>query len=51
MVDGAIRGQTGWACMCMNCFGRNAQGLGWGVGQLYKKEGKLGWLQVAGFQE
>jgi len=51
MVDGAIRGQSGWACMCMNCFGRHAQGLGWGVGQLYKKEGKLGWLQVAGFQE
>jgi hypothetical protein len=51
MVDGAIRGQAGWACMCMNCFGQHGQGLGWGVGQLYKKEGKLGWLQVAGFQE
>jgi hypothetical protein len=51
MVDGAIRGQAGWACMCMNCFGRHAQGLGWGVGQLYKNEGKLGWLQVACFQE
>lgn len=51
LVDGAIRGQAGWACMCMNCFGQHAQGLGWGVGQLYKNEGKLGWLQVAGFQE
>jgi hypothetical protein len=49
-VDGAIRGDSGWALMCTNCFGRHGQGIAWGKGQLYKNEGDNGWLQVGGFQ-
>jgi hypothetical protein len=51
LVDGALKGQAGWACMCINCFGKYGKGLDWGVGQLYQNQGKLAWLQVAGFNK
>jgi hypothetical protein len=48
MVDGKI-GETGaWGCMCADCFGFRGEGLGWGRGQLYLRQGDS-WLQVAGF--
>ena len=48
-VDAKFKKQTGWACMCMECFGKYGENLGPGVGQLYQNQGKIGWLQVAGF--
>ncbi len=48
-IDGALREQVGWACMCVSCFGQYGKNLGWGVGQLYQKQRNLRWLQVAGF--
>ena len=48
MVDGAVRGSLSWANMCGDCFFTYGVKIGWGYGQLYKREaGK--WLLVGGF--
>lgn len=48
MVDGAVRGSSVWANMCASCFCAYGVKIGWGDGQLYKREaGK--WLLVGGF--
>jgi len=48
MVDGRVRGTAASDCMCADCFGFSGEGLGWGTGQLYLRQGTK-WLQVAGF--
>jgi hypothetical protein len=48
MIDGKLRSHSAWACMCGDCFGFEGAGIGWGVGQLYRRE-KDAWLLVAGF--
>lgn len=48
MIDGKIKGTSGWGHMCSDCFGFNGEGLGWGIGQLYLRQGE-NWLLVAGF--
>lgn len=48
MIDGAVKDQSGWACMCADCFNKRGRKIGWGHGQLYRRDEK-GWLEVAGF--
>jgi hypothetical protein len=48
MVDGRIRETSVWGRMCADCFSFRGEGLGWGAGQLYLRQGG-DWLQVAGF--
>lgn len=48
MIDGGVKGERGWACMCSACFAVKGRGIGWGVGQLYLHDSK-GWLEVSGF--
>jgi len=48
MIDGAVRGAEYWACMCAGCFSEHGEKIGWGYGQLYRRDSK-GWLLVAGF--
>ncbi|TOO92131.1 hypothetical protein [Vibrio parahaemolyticus] len=50
-VDGSLRNQRLWAFMCSDCFSTQGKGVGWGVGQLYRNEGKNRWLLVAGFND
>lgn len=48
MVDGAVQGDFSWANMCADCFCAYGVKIGWGYGQLYKREaGK--WLLAGGF--
>lgn len=47
MVDGGVKGVSGAACMCADCFSDHGRGLGWGYGQLYRQTAE-GWLLVAG---
>ena len=41
-----------WADMCVDCYGREGRGIGWGIGQLYRKvlddSGSPRWLLIAG---
>jgi hypothetical protein len=51
-VDGAIKGGS-WANACMSCFDKHGMGIGWGVGQLYKRKGSFAsgdplWVCIAG---
>lgn len=48
MIDGAVRGLSGWACMCAGCYLSRGRKIGWGYGQLYLRDSD-GWLLVAGF--
>ncbi len=48
MVDGAVRGGFSWANMCADCFCAYGVKIGWGYGQLYKREADK-WLLVGGF--
>jgi hypothetical protein len=48
MIDGGVKEERYWACMCANCFSTKGRGIGWGIGQLYLRDPK-GWLEVAGF--
>ncbi|MES0100946.1 hypothetical protein [Mesorhizobium sp. M0019] len=48
MVDGAVKGASGWACMCGDCFEARGHAVKWGSGQLYLRD-EHGWLLVAGF--
>lgn len=48
MVDGAVQGDFSWANMCADCFCAYGVKIGWGYGQLYKREADK-WLLVGGF--
>lgn len=48
MVDGAVQGDLSWANMCPDCFCAYGVKIGWGYGQLYKREADK-WLLVGGF--
>lgn len=48
MIDGAVKGLGGWACMCADCFLKRGRKIAWGHGQLYLRDDN-GWLEVAGF--
>ena len=48
-VDGRLRGQIAFACMCAECFLENGEGIGWGKGQIYQRAPGSKWLMVAGF--
>lgn len=51
-VDGQMKGGI-WANACMDCFAIQGRGIGWGIGQLYKKkgfhaDGEPLWVCIAG---
>lgn len=46
--DGRLRGDSAWANMCADCSIYHGEGIGWGTGQLYRKERDGRWLMVAG---
>ena len=51
-VDGQMKDGT-WANVCMDCFKAQGSGIGYGVGQLYKKkglhtDGEPLWVCIAG---
>jgi len=48
MSDGRLREEGVWANMCGDCTVYYGAGLGWGTGQLYRKETDGEWLLVAG---
>lgn len=46
-----VDGQTAdgsWADMCVLCFAKHGEGIGWGIGQLYSKLPKGDWRLIAG---
>jgi hypothetical protein len=46
--DASLRGHGGWATMCADCTFYHGAGIGWGTGQLYRKESDGRWLMIAG---
>jgi hypothetical protein len=46
-VDGKVM-RRGWANLCPACYYGNVLGLGWGEGQLYRKDSNEQWVLVAG---
>jgi hypothetical protein len=47
-VDGTTKSGA-WANMCPHCYVDHGAGIGWGVGQLYRKRANFGpWLCIAG---
>ena len=46
--DGRVDGQTAWANMCADCTVYHGAGIGWGTGQLYRREPDGRFLLVAG---
>lgn len=48
MSDGAITNLGQWAIMCADCTLFYGEGIGCGVGQLYRKESDGSWLLVGG---
>ncbi|EGQ9318293.1 HNH endonuclease [Vibrio parahaemolyticus] len=48
-VDGAIKSSSAWAFLCEYCFEKDGVGIGWGLGQLFKKNKHNEWLLVGGF--
>jgi hypothetical protein len=36
--------------VCAECFFEEAEGIGWGNGQVYQRQPDGGWLMVAGFR-
>jgi hypothetical protein len=48
MSDARLDGHRHWANLCADCTIFHAEGIGWGVGQLYRNEGGGRWLLVAG---
>lgn len=48
MSDCQIGGHDAWANMCADCTVFYGEGIGWGVGQLYRKEPDGQWLLVGG---
>lgn len=49
-VDGRLCGEMMWANLCIPCFKRCGEGVGWGSGQLYARQSNGNWRLVAGFQ-
>lgn len=49
IIDGETKGNHAWAFMCAHCFDKHGSGIGWGVGQMYKKTKGGDWLLVGGF--
>lgn len=47
MIDGPVKRDGPWGCMCALCFRQVDGEIGWGRGQLYERTGK-GWLLVGG---
>jgi hypothetical protein len=50
MVDGPMRRNGPWGCMCGNCYSKSCLPLGIGKGQLYRWERKI-WRLVGGYAE
>lgn len=48
MIDGEVEGHSAWANMCEDCFHKHGVKIGWGYGQLYKRDTN-GWLLVGSF--
>lgn len=48
MSDGQLREHAAWANMCADCTIYYGSGIGWGTGQLYRKESDGRWLLVGG---
>jgi hypothetical protein len=46
-IDGAVRGGR-WANLCLFCHRQIGQGIGRGVGQLYRIQADGRWLQTEG---
>ena len=46
-IDGRVTRARVWANMCLPCFLEQGSGVGWGVGQLYRHDGR-GWQCIAG---
>ena len=46
--DGRVNGQAAWANMCADCTVYHGAGIGWGTGQLYRREPDARFLLVAG---
>ncbi|GAB0115556.1 endonuclease NucS domain-containing protein [Acidisoma sp. C75] len=46
--DGRVDGQAAWANMCADCTLYHGVGIGWGTGQLYRRESDGRLLLVAG---
>lgn len=46
--DGRLQGNPAWANMCADCSVYHGAGIGWGTGQLYRKERDGRWLMVGG---
>ena len=46
--DGRLQGGPAWANMCADCTIFFGDGIGWGTGQLYRKERDGRWLMVGG---
>ena len=49
LVDGRLERSMVWADMCLRCAVLYGAGLGWGDGQLYKRQDDGSWLCVDGF--
>lgn len=48
-VDGRLRDSLMWGCLCAECFSEQGEGIGWGDGQLYKRQADGDWRLVGGF--
>ncbi len=48
MSDGRVKDGTMWANMCADCTIYYGAGIGWGIGQLYRKAEDGRWLLVGG---
>jgi len=46
--DGRLRENTVWATMCADCTVYHGAGIGWDMGQLYRKSPAGTWILVAG---
>jgi len=49
LIDGDVKSSSGWAYMCSHCFDKYGVGIGYGIGQLFKKTKNDEWLLVGGF--
>jgi len=46
--DGRLKEHAAWANMCADCTVYYGNGIGWGIGQLYRRESDGRWLLVGG---
>ncbi|MFG1410937.1 endonuclease NucS domain-containing protein [Xanthobacter sp. VTT E-85241] len=49
--DGRLQDNPAWANMCADCSVYHGAGIGWGTGQLYRKESDGRWLMVGGLSD